>query len=91
MLETELKMLRKHFATVTVPGETPHHTSLRNELESYFANARRAFQTKSICFGTTFEQRVWEQLDQIPYGTTISYEELAQRVGSPGAVRARPR
>jgi len=48
MLETELKMLRKHFATVTVPGETPHHTSLRNELESYFANARRAFQTKSM-------------------------------------------
>jgi AraC family transcriptional regulator, regulatory protein of adaptative response / methylated-DNA-[protein]-cysteine methyltransferase len=88
MLETELKMLRKHFATVTVPGESPHHTSLRGELESYFAKTLRNFQTKSIRFGTPFEQRVWGQLDQIPYGATISYEELAQRVGSPGAVRA---
>jgi AraC family transcriptional regulator of adaptative response/methylated-DNA-[protein]-cysteine methyltransferase len=88
MLETELKMLRKHFATVTVPGETPHHVSLKKELESYFAKTLRNFQTKSIRFGTPFEQRVWEELDQIPYGTTVSYEELAQRVGNPGAVRA---
>ncbi|QNI35134.1 methylated-DNA--[protein]-cysteine S-methyltransferase [Alloacidobacterium dinghuense] len=88
MLETELKMLRKHFQTVTVPGESPHHVSLRKELEAYFARTLRTFQTKITRFGTPFEERVWEQLDQIPYGTTISYEELAQRLGNPGAVRA---
>jgi AraC family transcriptional regulator of adaptative response/methylated-DNA-[protein]-cysteine methyltransferase len=88
MLETELKMLRKYFRTVTVPGETAHHVSLKKELESYFSKTLRVFKTKTIRFGTTFEERVWEQLDRIPYGTTISYEELAQRVGRPGAVRA---
>lgn len=88
MLETELRTLRKRFATVTVPGETSHHASLRRELESYFAKTLRNFQTKTIRFGTPFEQRVWDQLDQIPYGTTTSYEELALRVGNPGAVRA---
>jgi AraC family transcriptional regulator of adaptative response/methylated-DNA-[protein]-cysteine methyltransferase len=88
MLETELNMLRKHFKTVTVPGETPHHTTLRKELEAYFARTLRTFQTKTIRFGTPFEERVWDQLDQIPYGTTVSYEGLARRIGSPGAVRA---
>ena len=88
MLETELKMLRKHFNTVTVPGETPHHASLRKELEAYFARTLHTFRTKTTRFGTPFEERVWDQLDQIPYGTTTSYEELAARVGSPGAVRA---
>ena len=38
--------------------------------------------------GTAFQQRVWRELTRIPRGETITYAELAKRVGSPGAVRA---
>jgi methylated-DNA-[protein]-cysteine S-methyltransferase len=38
--------------------------------------------------GTPFQQRVWQELCEIPYGETISYGELARRVGKPGSARA---
>jgi O-6-methylguanine DNA methyltransferase len=38
--------------------------------------------------GSEFQQRVWKGLQRIPFGRTLSYEELAQRIGSPGAQRA---
>ena len=38
--------------------------------------------------GTTFQQRVWQALREIPYGTTISYGEIARRIGQPRASRA---
>lgn len=88
MLEWELAFLRKRFSTVTVPGETLHHSSLRAELQSYFIGESSSFKTKTLRIGTDFEQRVWQELDRIPYGTTTSYEELAGRVGNSGAVRA---
>src|SRR5262249_44796313 len=38
--------------------------------------------------GTPFQQQVWEELKMIPYGTTLSYGDLARRIGQPGAARA---
>jgi AraC family transcriptional regulator of adaptative response/methylated-DNA-[protein]-cysteine methyltransferase len=38
--------------------------------------------------GTVFQERVWQALREIPPGTTVSYAEIAQRIGSPRAVRA---
>ena len=38
--------------------------------------------------GTRFQQKVWDALGEIPYGTTASYSEIAQKIGSPKAVRA---
>lgn len=88
MLEAELAFLRKRLGTVSVPGKTEAHKTLRAELQSYFAGELISFTAKTLRLGTDFEQRVWCELDQIPYGATLSYEELASRVGSPGAVRA---
>ncbi|HEX3435257.1 MAG TPA: methylated-DNA--[protein]-cysteine S-methyltransferase [Pseudacidobacterium sp.] len=88
MLETEMRFLRKHFSTATVPGESPHHALLREDLQAYFAGQGTTFSSKFLHVGTEFEQRVWEQLSLIPYGATVSYEEIAHSVGSPGAVRA---
>jgi methylated-DNA-[protein]-cysteine S-methyltransferase len=60
----------------------------RQQLEEYFAGERRAFSLTLEPAGTEFQQRVWQALRAIPYGGTISYGELASRIGSPRAVRA---
>jgi methylated-DNA-[protein]-cysteine S-methyltransferase len=58
------------------------------QLDEYFAGERRAFELPLAPSGTAFQQQVWRELTQIPYGETISYAELACRVGNPRASRA---
>lgn len=58
------------------------------QLAEYFAGRRRTFDLELAADGTDFQRAVWRELRRIPYGTTISYAELARRVGKPKAVRA---
>lgn len=58
------------------------------QLDEYFAGSRTAFELCLAPRGTPFQQEVWRQLRQIPYGETITYQELANRIGKPKAVRA---
>ena len=58
------------------------------QLESYFAGERTDFDLPLHPHGTDFQLRVWAALREIPYGQTISYGELARRVGNPSASRA---
>ncbi|RSD08099.1 methylated-DNA--[protein]-cysteine S-methyltransferase [Amycolatopsis eburnea] len=58
------------------------------ELKEYFAGQRERFEVPLAFAGTPFQRLVWAQLREIPYGTTISYGELADRLGNPGASRA---
>ena len=60
----------------------------RAQLEEYFTGARTAFDLPLRPDGSSFQQRVWSRLREIPFGETISYTELARRVGDPSAVRA---
>jgi methylated-DNA-[protein]-cysteine S-methyltransferase len=60
----------------------------RQQLEEYFAGARQQFDLSLHPRGTPFQQEVWWELARIPYGTTISYGELARRIGQPLAMRA---
>lgn len=57
-------------------------------LKEYFAGQRQEFDLPLNAKGTPFQHRVWAELVRIPYGTTISYGELARRVGRPTASRA---
>jgi methylated-DNA-[protein]-cysteine S-methyltransferase len=59
-----------------------------HQLEEYFAGERRSFDLPLAPAGTPFQQRVWEELQRIGYGETISYGELASRIGRPAAARA---
>lgn len=59
-----------------------------NELNEYFAGQRQLFSIPVIFSGTEFQCRVWSELMKIPYGTTITYAQLARRIGNPKAVRA---
>ncbi len=60
----------------------------REQLAAYFAGERTAFELPVAPTGTPFQREVWQALTEIPYGTTCSYGELAQRIGKPAAVRA---
>ena len=58
------------------------------ELDEFFAGKRRVFDIPLLFVGTDFQKAVWNELLKIPYGKTISYGEMAQRLGMPKAVRA---
>ncbi len=61
---------------------------LRRQLEEYFAGKRRTFDLPLNLRGTPFRRRVWAELLRIPYGQTLSYGELARRLGDPNLCRA---
>jgi methylated-DNA-[protein]-cysteine S-methyltransferase len=61
---------------------------VRAQLSEYFAGARTEFDLALSIDGTPFERRVWSALTEIPYGETLSYGELARRLGQPSAARA---
>ncbi|MDQ1536444.1 MAG: methylated-DNA-[protein]-cysteine S-methyltransferase [Actinomycetota bacterium] len=59
-----------------------------DQLDAYFAGTLTRFTLPLAPRGSDFQQRVWAALQDIPYGETESYGELAERIGSPGAARA---
>ncbi len=73
------------------PEQSAHHGLLRAaalQLEEYFAGRRRQFQLPLLLEGSPFQMRVWHALQEIPYGETRSYAELARAIGAPRAARA---
>ena len=78
------------------PTENTEPTELENEvlsetvrqLEEYFAGSRRKFDLPIKQEGTEFQKKVWAELCNVPYGDSISYNELAARIGKPQASRA---
>jgi methylated-DNA-[protein]-cysteine S-methyltransferase len=58
------------------------------QLRAYFAGELENFALALAPQGTPFQQKVWSELQKIPYGETISYGELARRIGNPNASRA---
>ncbi len=60
----------------------------REQLDAYFEGDLQTFDLPLCMAGTPFQKQVWEGLLTIAYGTTISYAELARRIGRPGASRA---
>jgi methylated-DNA-[protein]-cysteine S-methyltransferase len=61
---------------------------LRTQLSDYWAGRRTTFDLPLEMAGTAFQRRVWRALQEIPYGETASYGEIARRVGTPAAARA---
>lgn len=58
------------------------------QLREYFAGERTEFELELAPEGTPFQQRVWKQLQRIPYGKTTNYGEIARRLRRPSASRA---
>ena len=81
--ETHPTIMQPEWVRASKPLARAHR-----QLDEYFAGKRQTFDLILNPHGTPFQLAVWMQLRQIPYGTTISYGELARRVGNPSASRA---
>ncbi|QIQ20399.1 bifunctional transcriptional activator/DNA repair enzyme AdaA [Zophobihabitans entericus] len=87
-LETELKFLTKRFNAVIVQGKNAHIDTLKAQLAEYFIGKRRDFDVSLDTAGTEFQEQVWQVLRKIPYGELWSYQQEANLLGKPKAVRA---
>jgi len=92
-VDDEGRLVALHFPDHRTPAFTASANHSRfaavvRELDEYFAGARHDFTLALAPRGTDFQRRVWTELLRIPYGETISYRELAVRVGNPAATRA---
>ncbi len=88
MLEYQLKTLRKRFNAAIIPGSNKHIEQVKSELDEYFKGNLKNFKTQLAYPGTDFQVNVWNNLKKIPYGKTISYIDLAEKIGLKGASRA---
>jgi AraC family transcriptional regulator of adaptative response/methylated-DNA-[protein]-cysteine methyltransferase len=88
MLPTQLDTLRRRLRRPIVAGSHPHLDRLRAQLAEYYGGMRRDFDLPLVAPGSPFQQLTWAELGRIAPGTTVSYAELAQRVGRPMAQRA---
>ena len=72
----------------SVKPEDPSLHNIYTQLQEYFNRKRKEFDLPLKIEGTNFQKRVWDELLKIPYGETISYKELAIRLGDEKVIRA---
>lgn len=82
------RRLQNRLSAVPKESETPVIVAARSQIDQYFTGARTRFDLPITIAGTALQMQVWRELLTVPYGNTISYRELAERVGRPRAVRA---
>ncbi|MFE7298449.1 methylated-DNA--[protein]-cysteine S-methyltransferase [Streptomyces sp. NPDC057579] len=75
------------FGTPADPAEPPFARTIA-QLRAYFRGELTTFDLPLALHGTPFQRRVWAALGTIPYGETLSYGQLAERLGNPAASRA---
>lgn len=80
--------IQKNFNARYEEGSSEILDNMVQELDEYFNGKRVLFDIPVIFSGSDFQRQVWAALLRIPYGTTVSYKELAARVNNPQAVRA---
>ena len=92
VVDEEGRLVRLGFDKDPAPSDADEDATrcdaVRAQLDEYFAGRRCEFALSLAPRGTPFQQRVWDQLLRIPYGSTLSYGALARRVGNPAASRA---
>ncbi|MGG6265093.1 methylated-DNA--[protein]-cysteine S-methyltransferase [Leptolyngbya sp. AN03gr2] len=83
---------QKHFPNQTPDWKESTELALfikaENQLKEYFAHQRQQFDLPLDPVGTPFQKQVWKELSKIPFGETITYGTLANRIGIPTAYRA---
>jgi len=87
MVGAQLASVRRRIGP-TREGSAPLLDRLASQLDEYFAGTRDEFDLPLDVPGSAFQERVWTELRRIPYGETISYRQLAERVDAGAAYRA---
>lgn len=86
--ETIDRRLCREFITTMESGDNDVLRMARKELDEFFSGMRQTFDTPIVFAGSELRQAVWSELQKITYGQTVSYAEMARRIGRPKAVRA---
>jgi methylated-DNA-[protein]-cysteine S-methyltransferase len=87
MMPAQLAAVRRRVGPMA-EGVSPLLSRTEEQLSEYFAGARTDFDLPLDHPGSAFQERVWAELQRIPYGQTISYRELGERVDAAPAWRA---
>lgn len=87
-LEKEIEKLRKKLSAIIIPGTLKVFDSIKKELKLYFEGKLKEFTTPIHLIGSPFQKQVWLMLKKIPIGETISYLELATKIGNRNSFRA---
>lgn len=82
----------KHRHSVVLSPDSQHDMTafedVQRQLDQYFAGERQGFDLELSLVGTNFQRSVWDRLRAIPFGTTVTYQSIADDLGKPKAVRA---
>lgn len=79
---------QEEITTPHVMEKTPLLDQAERQLMEYFQGERTDFELPLIPKGTAFQKMVWQALQEIPYGATVSYGEIAKKIGNPKGARA---
>lgn len=85
---TDISFIQNNSETEEQEKENQVIKQCKEELEKYFRGELKKFKIKYHTQGTEFQEKVWKELLNVKYWTTISYKELAKRIGRPTSVRA---
>lgn len=86
--EAEITSIQKKLNATMVEGTHPLHKRVEKQMDEYFEGKRTVFEFPILTIGTDFEKAVWRELQNIPYGQTRTYLQIAKAMGNPRAVRA---
>ena len=87
--EKDLAQIKEFFEVENIEeGENLPIKQIRIELEDYFKHPFASFKTPIEMVGTDFQKQVWEEIQNIRSGSTITYSEIAEKIENPNAVRA---
>jgi len=82
------KEIKELFAATKLRSDDPYLFGIFNQLKEYFAGTKKKFDVPLDVIGTEFQKKVWQELQKIPYGKTISYKTLSEKLGDVKAIRA---
>jgi AraC family transcriptional regulator of adaptative response/methylated-DNA-[protein]-cysteine methyltransferase len=88
ILEKEFKDLQKLLNANIILGENEHIKQAKKEVQDYFDAKRKTFDVKIDAPGTYFQNLVWNCLQDLEYGKTTTYQQQAEKINNPKAVRA---
>ena len=83
-----LQLEENKYQDVAISKDTPLLKQTEIQLQEYFAGKRMTFDLPVNPKGTMFQQKVWQQLQKIPYGKLVTYKDIAIKIGNPKAARA---
>ncbi len=88
MMSVIEKRLSRYFKADLAQGDSSVLQETRRQLDEYFARSRKQFDIPILTPGTEFQNKVWTELMEVPYGTTSTYLKLAEKIGNRNSVRA---